>query len=87
MAKANNLRRSDGRKKKIPKTILVCGCFKLDQRDERFIKKSLGEVCECTERDRTTGVFLSGKSGKGLKEVNFGSISLTKASDTGERVA
>lgn len=72
--------------KKEPKTILVCGCVKLDQRDERFIKNSLGEVCECTERDRKTGTFLKSKTGKGLKEANFGSISLTKAADTGERI-
>ncbi len=73
------------KKKKVPKTVLVCGCVKLDQRDERFIKKSKGEVCECTERSRETGEFLK-KPGGGLKEVNFGSISLTKAADTGERV-
>ena len=72
------------RKKKEPKTVLVCGCSKVDQRDERFIKKSTGEVCECTERDRKTGAFVKSKTG--LKEVNFGSISITQSSDVLERI-
>ena len=71
-------------KKKKPKTVLVCGCSVVDQRDERFVKISTGKICECTERDRETGEFLKSKTG--LKEVNFSSITITKSSDVLERI-
>lgn len=72
------------RKKKKPKTVLVCGCGNVSQQKDRFVTSSVGRVCECTERDRKTGEFLKTKTG--LKELRFGSISIQQASDTLERV-
>lgn len=79
------------RVKKKPKTFLVCGCGKVDQQKDRFTTASTGSLCECTERDRETGMFLKEKKGilkskSGLKEVVFSSISITQAADTLERV-
>ena len=78
------------KKKKNPKTVLVCGCAKVDQTKDRFVTSSKGDLCECTVRDRETGEFIKekgrfGKS-KGLKEEVFGSISIQESSDTLERV-
>lgn len=71
-------------KKKEPKDVLVCGCIDVKQKKDRFIKNSTGLVCECTVRDRKTGMFR--KTSTGLKQVTFGSISMTKSSDVAERV-
>lgn len=78
------------KKKKKPKTVLVCGCAKIDQKDERFVKSSSGQICECTERDRETGEFIKKKGilgkTKGLKEVDFGGISIQESADVLERI-
>ncbi len=79
------------RQKKKPKTFLVCGCGTVRQQKDRFVTTSVGTLCECTERDRETGMFLKEKKGilkrkTGLKEVVFSAISIQQAADTLERV-